>query len=487
MGWLHVITTSFLVLEYGLKLVAIGTVPENRRPSSSSAWLLLILFVPFVGFPLYWLIGSPYVRGRRHVIQAEANQRLIEHTGHLPSIPPGAEPSPALESVLRMARRFTALPCITGVDEGLFGDTGEAYAAMTAAVSSAQHYVHVEFYIMAWDDTTDSFFTALAEAAGRGVAVRLLMDHLGSRKYPGWRHFRRRWTESGIEWHLMMPISPLRGQWRRPDLRNHRKLLVVDGETAFVGSHNMIDPAYGSAKNARIGRRWKDLTIKVSGNIVLSVEAVFATDWYTETGEQLDPRQHFVRKPELVPGGTANAMQLIPSGPGFPSEPNLRIFTSLVHLAVEKVSITSPYFVPDESLLAAITTAAYRGVRVELFVGKEADQFLVEHAQRSYYRALLKAGVHIHLYPAPAVLHAKYLTIDDSVAAIGSSNMDFRSFTLDYEVMLPAFGGDLVVRLQANDTKYRAVAHQLSLAEWRRQPRYQRYLDNVCRLTSAVM
>ncbi|HST71386.1 MAG TPA: cardiolipin synthase [Kocuria rosea] len=487
MGWIHVVTTVLVTVEYGLKLIAVGTVPENRRPSSSSAWLLLILFVPVVGFPLYWLIGSPYVRGRRHAIQAEANRRLAEHAGHLPSIPRGVEPSPVLESVLRMARRLTALPCVTGTDEGLFGDTHEAYAAMTHAVAAARDYVHVEFYIMAWDDTTDPFFTALSEAAGRGVKVRLLMDHLGSRKYPGWRTFRRRLTEAGIDWHLMMPIDLLRGRWRRPDLRNHRKLLIVDGETAFVGSHNVIDPAYGSARNARAGRRWKDLTIRVSGNIVLSVEAVFATDWFTETGERLDPRQHFVEKPELVPGGPVNAMQLIPSGPGFPSEPNLRLFTSLVHLAVEKVAITSPYFVPDESLLAAITTAAYRGVRVELFVGEEADQFLVGHAQRSYYRALMEAGVHIYLYPAPTVLHAKYLTIDDSVAAIGSSNMDFRSFTLDYEIMLLAFGGDLVARLQANDAQYRAVAHPLSLEEWSSRPWYRRYLDNVCRLTSAVM
>lgn len=177
----------------------------------------------------------------------------------------------------------------------------------------------------------------------------------------------------------------------------------------------------------------------------------------------------------------------MPSGPGFPTEPNLRLFVSLIHLAAERVAITSPYFVPDESLLAAITTAAYRGVRVELFVGEQADQFLVGHAQRSYYRALLEAGVHIHLYPAPAVLHAKYLTVDDEVAVIGSSNMDFRSFALTYEVMLLGYGGDLVKRLQANDELYRSVSRELTLEEWLREPWRRRYLDNVCRLTAALM
>jgi cardiolipin synthase A/B len=476
-----------LVVEYGLKLFAIGTVPENRRPASSSAWLLLILFVPVLGFPLYWLIGSPYVRGRRHAIQLEANRVLTEQTAGFGLLPEGATADRGLASVLTMNRKLTGLPCVSGAVEGLHGDTGETFESMAEAVRGAESFVHVEFYIVAWDDSTGPFFDELSRAAGRGVRVRLLLDHLGSRAYPGWKQLGRRLTEAGVEWHLMMPIDPLRRRWRRPDLRNHRKLLVVDGHTAFVGSHNLIDPAYGSEKNVRLGRRWQDLTVRVSGDIVLEVQAVFATDWFTETGELLDRDKHFVDQPDLVPGGRAHAMQLVPSGPGFATEPNLRLFTALVHLATERVAITSPYFVPDDSLLAAITSAAHRGVLVELFVGEEADQFLVGHAQRSYYRALLEAGVTIHLYPAPAVLHAKYLSVDDAVGVIGSSNMDFRSFGLTYEVMLLAFGGDLVARLHDNDQAYRDVSRVLTLAEWRQQPWRQRYLDNVCRLTAALM
>ncbi|WP_335675527.1 phospholipase D-like domain-containing protein [Serinicoccus hydrothermalis] len=142
---------------------------------------------------------------------------------------------------------------------------------------------------------------------------------------------------------------------------------------------------------------------------------------------------------------------------------------------------------PDEALLAAITSAVYRGVLVELFVGEEADQLLVGHAQRSYYQSLLEAGVVVHLYPAPTVLHGKYLTVDDRVALIGSSNMDFRSFALTYEIMLLAFGGDLVRDLQANDAAYRVASRELTLQEWAGRPWHERYLDNVCRLTAALM
>ncbi len=475
-----------LVVDYTIKIVAVGTVPENRRPSSSQAWLLLILLLPAVGLPLFLLIGSPRVRGRRSAIQQRAHAEIETGLEAWPTVPIGAEVGDHLHTLLEMNRELTALPCVTGTNQGLFADSYQAIADMAVAVRKAQHYVHVEMYIMAWDEATDDFFVALSEAVDRGVEVRLLMDHIGSRKYPGWRAFRRRLTAASIDWHLMMPIDLLRGKWRRPDLRNHRKITIIDGEIAFMGSMNMIHPSYDSKKNKRIGREWKDLTVKLTGDIVPALQSVFMIDWYAETGERLDSRTYFVDQPDVVLGGSGNVMQAIPSGPGFTTEPSLRLFTALVHQAEQELSITSPYFVPDESLLGAITTAAYRGVKVDLFVGEKADQFMVHHAQRSYYHALLEAGVRIHLYPEPAVLHAKCMTVDDRVAIIGSSNMDFRSFLLDYEITLLGFGGDLVTSLRRNNERYLALSRELTLAEWSQEPWYRRYIDNVMRLTSAL-
>lgn len=481
------VAAAAVSIEYVLKIIAIGTVPENRRPAASSAWLLLILFVPVIGFPLYWLIGSPFVRGRRHLIQEQANHLLAERKDLWPAMPPGAEPGRSLASVLTMNQRLTGLPCVSGAQEATYPDTHDFFAALAEAIDDARTFVHVEFYIVCWDEATDPVFEAMRRAVARGVEVRLLLDHLGSRKYPGRKQLGSRMSAAGIEWHLMMPIAPLKGVWRRPDLRNHRKLVVVDGERAFVGSHNLISPSYGSEKNAASGRAWSDVSLQVSGDVVSSVSVVFATDWYTETGELLDVERYFPDQPDQPAGGRGHAMQVVPSGPGYATEPNLRLFTALIHGATDRVAITSPYFVPDEALLAAITSASYRGVEVELFVGEEADQFLVGHAQRSYYAALLEAGVTIHLYPPPTVLHAKYLTIDDRVAVIGSSNMDFRSFALTSEIMLLAFGGDLVARLQRNDTAYREASRMLTLEEWRTRPWHQKYVDNVCRLTAALM
>ena len=177
---------------------------------------------------------------------------------------------------------------------------------------------------------------------------------------------------------------------------------------------------------------------------------------------------------------------MVPSGPGFVTENNLRMFTTLLYSAQRRISITSPYFVPDESLLYAVTTAAQRGVDVELFVSAVGDQFMVHHAQRSYYQALLEAGVRIYLYPAPYVLHSKHFTIDDDVAVIGSSNMDLRSFALNYEVSLMMLGADIVGRMREVEDGYRGLSRELTAEEWAGRSRGSRYVDNVMRLTSAL-
>ena len=508
MEWQSVLTTTWVVVEYAIKVIALGTVPENRRPSSSTAWLLLIFLLPLVGLPLYIFLGSPWIRGKRREQQMAVNEIALESTRDVPYAPDGTRRSPHLDSVLRMNRALTGLPCVTGEVIALHGEATATYAEMARAIDTAAHHVHVEFYIQSWDPVTDVFYSALERAAARGVAVRLLVDHLGSRKYPGWRSLGSRFTAAGIRWRLMMPLLPHKRRFRRPDLRNHRKLLVIDGERAFIGSHNIIDPTYRLRSNVRAGRTWADLSVEVTGDIVVEAEAVFGMDWYFESGEVLDIADILPQAGgsdsvsqvlrEAAPVGTpapqpgrpdavVNAMQLVPSGPGYPTEPNLRMVLSLIQNATKRVSITSPYFVPDEALLAAMTTAAYRGIEVELFVGLESDHLIVNHAQRSYYQALLAAGVRIYRYPAPTVLHAKYMTVDDEIAVIGSANMDFRSFALNYEVMLLAFGGDLDDMLRANDAYYRTASSELTAEKWATEPWWRCYIDNVCRLLSAVL
>lgn len=474
---------AFLIVDYSIKIIAVGFVPEDRRPSNSTAWLLAILVLPLIGLPLFLLMGSPYINRRRHRIQQEANERLEDISARTPDHPKGIL-SAEVESVIKLNRELTGFPALVGHNLGLHADYDDCIRAIAAAVDRAEKYVSIEVYIQSWDEVTDVFFQALARATARGVKVRLLLDQIGSFKYKGYSTLGERLTDIGVDWRLMLPIQLHKGRFRRPDLRNHRKLVIIDGEVGFIGSINLIKRQYKTTD-----RFWIDYMVELSGPIVTAMNAVFAVDWYTESGENfpLDELPY-----DDAQTADANYLQMIPSGPGYTTEPNLRMFNSLVHHAKQRLVLCSPYFVPDESLLEAVTTACYRGVEVELYVSDTADQFMVNHAQSSYYQALLEAGVRIYQFPYPYVLHSKFIITDpdnqefNPLCMFGSSNMDPRSFGLNYESTMLVAKGNLIAQFNQLAANYRAVCHELTLKEWNQRGFIRRYVDNVMRLTSAL-
>lgn len=472
-----------LIVDFGIKVVMIGVVPGNRKPSSANAWLLLILFLPLVGLPLYLLMGSTYVSRRRHTIQMRAKAEL--ERVHLDrSATPGPLPADKA-AIVELNRALTGYPAVSSNAPALWTDYDLTMRRIASLIDASTEEISIEIYAVAWDRTTAPVFAALQRAVDRGVHVRLLFDHIGSQKYPGFRQLKKRLTAIGVDWHVMLPLDPLHGRWRRPDLRNHRKLIVFDHRVALMGSFNLIDRGYLMPGHVKAGRQWVDAFVELEGPMVTAVENMFAVDWFTETGERLVQRG--VAKLE-APGD--HVLQLVPSGPGYSTEPNLRMFNAMIHHAREHLVLCSPYFVPEESLLEAITSACYRGVRVDLLVGEKADQFMVQHAQSSYYQQLLHAGLHIWQFPAPYVLHSKFALADpgteQAVGAIGSSNMDIRSFTLNYENSLFVASGPLLARLYELAQNYIAVSRELTLEAWDRRPWYRRYVDNVMKLTSAL-
>ena len=466
-----------------INILALGLVPERRRPSSAMAWLLLIVLVPVFGLLLFLLIGSPHVPRKRREEQQVAGDLIQAGLAAIPALPPSPDRPSWLDSVMVLNRRLGWLPGVQNNKAELFHDYEESIQAKADLVRTAERFVHVEYFMMCRDSTAEPFFEALLDVAARGVKVRVLFDHVSTFALPGYKEMLATFDEAGIEWQAMLPIKPLKGQWRRPDLRNHRKIVIVDGRSGFVGSQNMIDSSYHKKKLEAAGRKWRELTTKVEGPVVQSMNLVFASDWFIETKEQL---RDYVQ-PEAFPDDLGDlTCQIVPSGPGFPDENNLRLFNTLIYGAQQRLSITSPYFVPDDSLLYAITTAAQRGVAVELFVSEQGEQFMVSHAQNSYYRFLLEAGVRIFQYPYPAVLHAKHFSVDDHTAVIGSSNMDIRSFNLDFEISMMCTGRSFVAQMREVEDMYRSMSREMTLEEWKKRPLSQRWFDNVMRLTSAV-
>jgi cardiolipin synthase len=481
--WALFVVVGLLLIDLAIRVVAIIVVPRNRKPTAGMAWLLAIFFIPYFGVLFFLLIGNPKLPKHRREKQAEVDRAILEATHGVERVSDTRSWPSWFEGIVQMNRNLGSMPLVGSNSAHLIGEYQDSLDQMATAIRGAKAYVHVEFYIFALDKTTAPFFDALGEAAARGVTVRVLLDHIASMRVRGYKKTLQRLTEMGVHWQLMLPVQPFKGKYQRPDLRNHRKILVVDGEVAFMGSQNIIDRGYNKRSNEKRGLKWKELVARVEGPIVSGLDAIFSSDWYLETGEVI-----VTEIPTFdQPGETQNLdCQVVPSGPGFRNENNLKLFLSLLYAANERIIITSPYFVPDESMLYAISGATQRGVHVELFVSEIGDQALVYHAQRSYYEALLRTGVKIYLYKSPYILHSKHFSIDDDVAVIGSSNMDIRSFELNAEVSLLVRGTSFVRSMREVEAGYRRDSRELTLDEWLKQPLRSTVLDNLARLTSAL-
>lgn len=472
--------------------VAAVVISLRRKPATAIAWILTIVFIPILGAVAFFLVGFGRLPKARRDKQRAVSTRMLERSGVSDHVAGPGVPD-WLDTAVVLNQRLGALPMVTGSSTILIEDYQGSLDAMIADIDAAQEFVHVEFYILVRDQTTRPLFDALARAVERGVAVRVLSDFVSGLMFPRRKETIRALREMGAQWHPMLPLRPWRGQWQRPDLRNHRKLVVVDGRVGYTGSQNLIDETYLKPKNVKRGLHWLELMVRLEGPIVGELDAVFVTDWYSETEELLSLETHASGASEDAPSGSGSAelvrsvdAQVIPSGPSFENDNNLKLFIMLIHNARKRISITSPYFVPDESTMMALVTAASRGLDVELFVSEIADQLLVAHAQRSYYAELLDAGVAIWLYRAPTVLHSKHFTIDDDIAVIGSSNMDIRSFSLNMEVSVLVRSREFTDRMRIVEDHYRAQSFRLDADEWARRPLGGKVLDGLGRLTSAL-
>ncbi|WP_322410793.1 cardiolipin synthase [Microbacterium invictum] len=471
------------VFDIIVRILAVIYVPRNRRPTAAMAWLLAIYFIPLIGVFLFLLIGNPRLPRKRRRQQDAINQYIRDTSAGLDFGTLRPHAPQWFQSLVTMNRTLGAMPLAGDNDAHLISDYQESLDEMAEAIRGAERYVHVEFYILQTDASTEKFFAALEEVAARGVVVRVLLDHWANRGKPFYKQTLRRLDAMGAYWKLMLPVQPLKGKYQRPDLRNHRKLLVIDGKVGYMGSQNVTDSTYNLRKNIKRGLHWVDLMVRLHGPVVASINAVFLSDWYSETDEILTDEIDLF-KVESSHGDLD--CQIVPSGPGFDSENNLRLFAALLYYAQRRIIIVSPYFVPDEALLLAITTACQRGLEVELFVSEEGDQAMVYHAQRSYYEVLLRAGVKIWMYRKPYILHSKCMTIDDEIAVIGSSNMDMRSFGLNMEISMLVRGEEFVREMRGVEDKYRSLSRELTLEEWQKQPLRSTVLDNIARLTSAL-
>ena len=466
----------YFLLEWALRLVMLAVVPLRRSPQAASAWLLLILFLPWAGLLLYLAIGRPSMPAWRKARIERFTEAMRPATERLTDAPTFQAPTlPAWEQpVATLARRLGRLPPWKGNAVELLVDYEASLRRLIRDIDAAKHHVHLLYYIFAVDDATRPLLAALERAARRGVACRVLVDAFGSRSYV--RKLVPRLKQAGAEVHQVLPYGFFRRYRARTDLRNHRKVAVIDGRVGYTGSQNLVAPEY------KPGIVYEELVVRLEGPVVLQLQFVFVADWYLETEEVLGGDRLFPPSPSC---GEETA-QVLPSGPLFETETTQRLVVALLYAARERVVITTPYFIPDAALLQALETAVLRGVEVQLIVSEKADQLLVGLAQASYYDDLLDVGVRIHRYQK-RFLHAKHLSFDDAVVLIGSSNMDIRSFELNGEVSLLVYGEALARRLRCEQERYVAGAELLTKAAWAQRSRARRLAQNLARLMSPLL
>ncbi|MEJ2620138.1 MAG: cardiolipin synthase [Candidatus Thiodiazotropha sp.] len=471
-GWLNL---SWIILDLAIVALLIPTILLQRRESGATlAWIMVILFIPFVGLIAFWLLGTTrlYLRRRkRHHVEsllAPEIERLQAHAEYK-AIPDQAPPS-----LIQLARQFDGYGPLAGNRIEIFRSGQLLFNNLQLAIDQASQHVHLDYYIWQADSTGRSVRDALVRAAARGVEVRLLIDDVGSRAIK--QAFFLPLASAGGQIKRFLPVNPLNRQLALNN-RNHRKLVVIDGDKAFIGGMNIGDQYAGKAEP------WIDLHARVEGAVVHSIQETFCQDWFHATAEDLISRNYF---PRLEANGPVHA-QLLSSGPADERWQSIHLFIfSAITLAQQKVYIETPYFVPDQPILFALRSAALRGVDVRLLLPSQSDHPLVLHAGRSFQDQLLQAGVSIFELKN-SMTHAKTLMIDGHLSTIGSANMDQRSFRLNFESNLFFFDETITEQMEQEFLGLCNLADEIKLEQRNALPSTKRMIESICRVLSPLL
>ena len=474
-----------------MSLVTIVAVLLDPRIRSHSAlsWVLLCVIVPFVGPCIYLVAGRAWLSRKRaaayRAVAAErAESRLREQAcgGAAARI----EARRLVLETLTQEQQLIAIQAASisgdfpvGANEiTIFDEADELFAQLTRDIVAAVQHVHIEFYIVLDDEATSSVFAALEETARRGVACRLMVDGLGSRSFlKSARHARL--VASGVQVVEALPVGIVRRRFGRIDLRNHRKIVVIDDVIGYIGSHNL------AAKDFKVKEKyapWIDATMRVKGAVANDLQKIFVEDWFLETDEARWPLVSEGRIDKATPA----IAQVLGTGPATYQNAMPQMILSMVHLALNEVVLTTPYFVPDEASMVSLLTAARRGVRTVLIVPEHNDSLLVRLASRRFYERLLEAGVEIWQYRG-GLLHAKTIVADGRTCLMTSANLDRRSFELNLEASLVVYDEKTSAALRALQERYLDKSHRVDRAEWCARPAWKRLIENAVGLLSPIL
>ncbi|MFE8700388.1 cardiolipin synthase [Cytobacillus sp. FJAT-54145] len=475
---------SYISIITTLSVIFIGFVIflENRHPTQTLTWIIVLGSFPLAGFIFYLLFGKNFKKEKmfrkKYFLDKQAFTKFEGDSG-----PPITEKLERLgedqRRLFNLAHKISNSPISFGTETKVLTNGEETFHHILEALRGATHHIHLEYYIVRNDEIGQEIKEVLIQKAKEGVEVRFLYDAVGS-----WNLSRRYIVEMRNAGIGIVPFGPVRVPMlnNKINFRNHRKIIVIDGAVGFVGGLNIGDEYLG--KNKAIGF-WRDTHLLVQGEAVRTLQLIFLQDWYYMTNQSfLNPK--YLSPPLKENDSSGGGVQLIAGGPDNEWSVIKNIFFSMITSANKSVWIASPYFIPDEDIFSAIKIAALSGIDVRILVPNKPDKRIVFYASRSYFPELLEAGVKIYEYEK-GFMHSKYIVVDDELASIGTSNMDMRSFHLNFEVNAFLYKTSSIEDLSREFLKDLKDSKLIDLSEFKKRNIGLRLLESTSRLLSPLL
>ncbi|MFZ7103550.1 MAG: cardiolipin synthase [Peptococcaceae bacterium] len=476
---------EFVTTIFSLTIVFIGIVIffENDDPTKTLAWLLILIFLPIIGFLLYGFFGRKFRKIKRFKRKSLVNlAELAKITRDESKLIVSGQKYinnyiPHKKKLINLITNSASAPFTLNNKTRVFNNGPQTFQSFFSAIEKARHHIHLEFYIFRDDKIGSQLKDLLIQKARAGIKIRLIYDGYGSLKLA--KNFLAELEQNGIQTVCFSPvILPIINN--RINYRNHRKILIVDGKIGFVGGINIGDEYLGKSKDFT---DWRDTHLRIDGDAVKFLQHIFIQDWFFTTKEKITEDLYYPCCPENI---GEELIQIAASGPDSPWEPIMQMYFSMIATAENSIYLTTPYFIPNESIFMAIKNAALSGLDVRIIIPGKPDSRFVLWASMSYLKELLEAGVRVYQYQK-GFIHSKTLVVDGLVSSIGTANMDLRSFKLNFEVNAFVYNSNVARLLEEDFFTDLQNSKEISYFDYQKRSLALRFMESTARLFSPLL
>ena len=457
----------YIVLIAGAVIVVIS---ENRSPIKTMAWLLVLIFVPLLGLVVYYFFGQETRRMRQ--LSGKKFQEIKDLSFKNLTPNRNVKILPEYTNLINLLKKSNLSPVLQGSKVEIITDGSRMFEVLLNDIQNAKHHIHIEFFIFKNDQSGKVVRDLLMKKASEGVEVRFIYDKVANWLVP--KKFYNKMKKSGVKIASLMDAKFVKFA-EKLNYRNHRKVIVIDGITSYIGGMNI-------SNNYFVNPNWRDTHLRIQGQGALGLQACFLIDWYSSGEPFLDDATYFPEAKDY----TQNLMQIATGGPYSLYHNLLQAMVNIIIGAKKYIYMQTPYFLPNESLFQSLQMAALSGIDVRLMVSRKSDSSYVDPASRSYYADLLEAGMKIY-EAQDKFIHAKTLVIDDMLSVIGSANLDFRSFETNFEINCYLYDPQLAKRnkeIFLHDMEY---CKEITYEEWIKRPKWKKFFESVMRLFAPLM